>query len=105
MKSCKFDQSTCRSVNRFLFSLNCYFYSLVNSYGYIGTFSYYLNYTFSWASLKKLTSTLCTCFACNQQQPFLNQRKEDNLHRTCYQLHYYHGTVRKSHITFTVARH
>ena len=44
--------------------------------------SVHLASLFSWARLtKRLTSSSCTCvytFACNWQQPFLSQRKEEN---------------------------
>ena len=54
-------------------------YVSVNSYGHVETVSS-PNHTFSWASLIKwLTSTLHEhTFACNWQQPFLNQQKEEN---------------------------
>ena len=58
--------------------LFCCFTSQVNSYvcGHDGTVSS-PNHTFSWASLnKQLTRTLCTTFACNWQQPFLNDSAE-----------------------------
>ena len=57
----------------FLVCLFCCFTPQVNSYGHGGTVSS-PNHTFSWASLnKQLTSTSCTYFACNWQQPFLNE--------------------------------
>ena len=56
--------------------LFCCFKSKINSYGHGGTVSS-PNHTFSWASLnKQLTSTSCTYFACNWQQPFLNDSAE-----------------------------
>ena len=54
----------------------CCFTSQVNSYGQGETASS-PNHIFSWASLNKwLTSTSCTYFACNWQQPFLNDSAE-----------------------------
>ena len=60
--------------------LFCCFTSQVNSYGHCGTVSS-PNHTFSWAGLnKRLTSNSCTykhnTFACNWQQPFLNESAE-----------------------------
>ena len=47
------------------------------------------NHTFSWASLTKpFTSTVCTYFACNKQQPFLNQQ-EENDHRNYFMISLY----------------
>ena len=64
-------------------SHNCQCFALilspsVNSYGHVGAVSS-PNHTFSSASLtKQLTSTSCTYFTCNWQQPCLNQQKEEN---------------------------
>ena len=60
----------------FLFCLFCCFTSHVNSYGHCGTVSS-PNHTFSWAGLnKRLTSIRAHTFACNWQQPFLNESAE-----------------------------
>ena len=57
-------------------SLFCCFTSQVNSYGHCGTVSS-PNHTFSWASLnKQLTSNRAHTFACNWQQPFMNDSAE-----------------------------
>ena len=54
----------------------CCFTSQVNSYGHCGTVSS-PNHTFSWAgSNKRLTSNCAHTFACNWQQPFLNESAE-----------------------------
>ena len=54
----------------------CCFTSQVNSYGHCGTVSS-PNHTFSWASLnKQLTSNHAHTFACNWQQPFMNDSAE-----------------------------
>ena len=54
----------------------CCFTSQVNSYGHCGTVSS-PNHTFSWAGLnKRLTSNRAHTFACNWQQPFLNESAE-----------------------------
>ena len=54
----------------------CCFTSQVNSYGHCGTVSS-PNHTFFLAGLnKRLTSNLCTYFACNWQQLFLNESAE-----------------------------
>ena len=54
----------------------CCFTSQVNSYGHCGTVSS-PNHTFSWAGLnKRLTSNCAHTFACNWQQPFLNESAE-----------------------------
>ena len=54
----------------------CCFTSQVNSYGHCGTVSS-PNHTFSWAGLnKRLTSNCAHTFACNWQQPFLNEWAE-----------------------------
>ena len=54
----------------------CCFTSQVNSYGHCGMVSS-PNHTFSWASLnKQLTSNRAHTFACNWQQPFMNDSAE-----------------------------
>ena len=54
----------------------CCFTSQVNSYGHCGTVSS-PNHTFSWAGLnKRLTVIRAHTFACNWQQPFLNESGE-----------------------------
>ena len=59
-----------------LFVCFCCFTSQVNSYGHCGTVSS-PNHTFSWASLnKQLTSNRAHTFACNWQQPFMNDSAE-----------------------------
>ena len=64
----------------FLLYLRCYV--PVNSYSHVEMVSS-PNHTFSWASLiKGLTSA--HNFACNLQQPFLNQPKEENDHRNYF---------------------
>ena len=56
--------------------LFCCFTSQVYSYGHCVTVSS-PDHTFSWAGLnKQLTSTSCNTFACNWQQPFLNDSAE-----------------------------
>ena len=56
--------------------LFCCFKSQVNSYGHGGTVST-ANHTFSWTSLNKwLTVLRAHTFACNWQQPFLNDSAE-----------------------------
>ena len=54
----------------------CCFTSQVNSYGHCDTVSS-PNHTFSWAGFnKRLTSNCAHTFACNWQQPFLNESAE-----------------------------
>ena len=57
---------------KILFGLRLYL--PVNSYGHVKMVSS-PNHTFSWANLTKLRAHF---FACNWQQPFVNQRKEKN---------------------------
>ena len=65
----------CLSVCLFV-CLFCCFTSQVNSYGHCGTVSS-PNHTFFWASLnKQLTSNRAHTFACNWQQPFMNDSAE-----------------------------
>ena len=54
----------------------CCFTSHVNSYGHCRTVSS-LNHTFSWEGLSKRLTVICAhTFACNLQQPFLNESAE-----------------------------
>ena len=62
------------------------FYVPVNSYGHVETVSS-PSHTFSSASLIKwLTSTSTNTFACNWQQFFLNQWKEENDRRNYFMI-------------------